>query len=129
VTERKGANAAFYGQKVSCKILRGQVSPPENNPSLQNLFDALRGAGGGDSGRRRLRWHLRSRLAAGTRRPTSAGSATTVLPVDSLHPAGAFAPEKSDWAGPFQYIIDRRLTLIVGFCQTLWISLPPRSQE
>ncbi|KAG9252412.1 uncharacterized protein F5Z01DRAFT_625746, partial [Emericellopsis atlantica] len=111
IQERKSANAAFYGKVVTCEeILRGQVPPPEDNAALQNLCDVLKGADGG---------HGRSTSIDATISPpiieiaeqqpsimvsgdggsssSSDGESTPLppaYPVDSLHPAEAYAPEK-----------------------------------
>ena len=47
IHQRKRANAAFYGEGATCeKILRGKQPAPDGVPSLQTLFDVLRGAEG-----------------------------------------------------------------------------------
>lgn len=110
IQERKSANASFYGKVVTCEeILRGQMPPPEDNAALQNLCDVLKGADGG---------HGRTMSADATISPSiietaeqqpsimvsddggslsSDGPSTPLphaYPVDSLHPAEAYAPER-----------------------------------
>lgn len=102
MTERKAANTSFYGQVVSAEqILRGQVTPPEDNTSLQTLWDVLRGAEGLTP--------MRSSSTEAVFSPpdivepdespvedeiTPASMPPPAYPVDSLHPMEAYKDEK-----------------------------------
>lgn len=102
MTERKAANTSFYGEVVSAEqILRGQVTPPEENPSLQVLWDVLRGAEGLTPLKTLSTEAIISPpdIVEPVDGPANEGIEPAPMPppaypVDSLHPVEAYMPEK-----------------------------------
>lgn len=92
MTERKEANAAFYGESVTGEqILRGLVPAPQGHPSLEKLFEVLRASEGGgigtDSDVSITGPPAEDFMSPPPPMPPS-------CPADSLHPMAAFVPER-----------------------------------